>query len=600
MADEITLQELAPFVAPVLLEAGDGVPASDLFGELASVIADQAGKSSERTSRKILQTLGPEEDGDLISQAVIYEESAPPSWYKGSALDEKRNQLIVFAVRGSKAALCATDSAMRDRIVDNLALARPMPRDTIRAFVGGEAKALWLNGIHTPTSSKADTKTLTGSALEDALDPIGDQSYYYSAARTIPRIEGLKKNNRDVTVGAAPAGGRIWVRRAAGWDNFKEMIKVIFDVADHPPAADDPFALLSQPMDSIDDVTDAYGLALVPPELMTEDYGSEEDRETARRWAYDASYAVTALAEASLSVAIELDGQAVGNLELQIGLEEGETTLTPNWTHRVPGMDALCDACEAQITDLDRIKIFYDSGHALAQGQFYDGGYVDQQFDWDFHSFDGYSIGDEKPTVPAGSTLADRIAQHGDNSLFAYVVEKLFVDDEGNPTGWLASDDGSMEAADFIHISNDGSVVSLVHVKAASNPAANREAAPADYEVVVGQAVKNLRYLERRQLADELEKGKLKKIGAAVWHDGVKQANRDGLIAQAKKLKARVRKQLFVLQPRISRTERDYCWSAAATANRAKRIRQVETLMLAARISAQACGASFIGITADD
>jgi sugar/nucleoside kinase (ribokinase family) len=111
-----------------------------------------------------------------------------------------------------------------------------------------------------------------------------------------------------------------------------------------------------------------------------------------------------------------------------------------------------------------------------------------------------------------------------------------------------------------------------------------------DYEVVVGQSVKNLRHLERRTLADELDKGKLKQIGAAVWHNGLKQPNRDAFLVAARKLKAKAKKQLIVIQPRISKTERDYCWSNNAAEQRAKRIKQVETLMLAARASPQRDG----------
>jgi len=90
------------------------------------------------------------------------------------AVEDELNQLIVVAVQGSSVALCASDGAMRDRIVKNLRAACRMSREAITAFVGGDAKALWLNGVHTPTASKADTKAMTGTTLEYALDPIAD------------------------------------------------------------------------------------------------------------------------------------------------------------------------------------------------------------------------------------------------------------------------------------------------------------------------------------------------------------------------------------------------------------------------------------------
>lgn len=223
------------------------------------------------------------------------------------------------------------------------------------------------------------------------------------------------------------------------------------------------------------------------------------------------------------------------------------------------------------------------------------GGYSDQPFNWKFADFSGYAIKNEKPPVPGNRSLAQCIAADNDNSLFAYVCEKMFVDAAGNPTGWLASDDGSMELADFIHIDPAKKVISLVHVKASKSDAADRAAAPAEFEVVVSQAVKNLRHLDRRNLFDELKRGKAKKIGAAVWHDGIKQADREGFLAAAKKLPRATARQLIVLQPRLTLKERTRCTADDAPPSHSLRLKQIETLMLAARASALACGATFIG-----
>lgn len=167
---------------------------------------------------------------------------------------------------------------------------------------------------------------------------------------------------------------------------------------------------------------------------------------------------------------------------------------------------------------------------------------------------------------------------------------------DGKPHGWLASDDGSMELADFIHIDPETKRISIIHVKASGSDDANRLAAPTDYEVVVAQAVKNLRYLDRRKLAEELKRGKGKKIGAAVWKDGVRQANRDGFIALADRLPANAPKTLVVLQPRVTSREHDRCWEGKAAPSHSLRVKQIDTLMLSARVSAMSCGAMFIGI----
>jgi len=589
-------KDLRPFVAPVLLDAVGPQRNRALLTRILNQVCQQARRSGIR-GRRILQTTAVELDGGTFFQAVIYRETGAPAWLAAEELEDVLHHLIVVAIRGKHAAIAASDGSMRDRIVKKLKAARRMPRDAIAAFVEEEAKAIWLNGLHTPTATKADTKALTGGNLEYALDPIGDQTYYYSAARTLPNVPGLTTaDGKRALVGAAPAGGRVWVRRAETWDDFKALLKSVLDHATSGTRPLDPFASLSHAVDDPAGVSDAYGVCVVPQELLSEDDIPAAQREAARRWAFDATYEVDPLANLSIRIRPHIAGKALGAIELAITLEDGMANIKPQWVEEVHGQEELRAECEQYLADAERIKIYYNSGHTIAQGRCYVGGYSDQPFEWTFRPFAGYDITKEKPSVPHGSTLAAQIAIAGDDSLFAYVVKEMFQGDNGEPKGWLASDDGSMELADFIHIDPLKKEISLVHIKASSNAEANRIASPPDYEVVVSQAVKNLRHLDRRNLVDELIKGKAKKIGAAVWHDGVKQPNREGFIAAAKKLPQSATRRLVVLQPRVTRRERDRCWADGAPPSHAIRIRQIDTLMLAGRASSIACGASFEGI----
>jgi hypothetical protein len=245
--------------------------------------------------------------------------------------------------------------------------------------------------------------------------------------------------------------------------------------------------------------------------------------------------------------------------------------------------------CEALLTDISRVKIYYDSGHTLAKGRFYESGFTDQPFDWQFEPMAGYLVDEEKPLVGRKLDIP-KIGQPSDDSLFGLVVKKLF------PLGWLACDDGSMELADFIHIDPAQNILTLVHAKGSGSKAPTREVSVADYEIVVSQALKNLRHLHRYNLHDELTKGKGKKIGAAVWKDGVRQSNRTGFLGAAKALTASTKKVALVLQPRLTETEHSWCTSPAAKGVRSMRMKQLNTLMLAARLSAMACGANLVGI----
>ncbi len=590
------LAQLRPFIAPVFLEAVGPLRDAALLTRLMNDVKVIAKRNSSSTTRRILFTSPVDETESHFYQAIIYREKTTPAWSTRSPVEDEGHELIIISVRGKIATICASDGSMRDRLVKDIKSCRRISRERLNAFVGGAAKALWLNGVHTPTASKADTKAITGTALEYALDPLGDQTYYYNAVRSVPEIVGLLKAGKKAVIGAAPGGARIWVRRAESWDDFKRVMAILIDHAVNGVIADNPFSSLSQPIDNGVDIKDAYGLSVAPGELLSEDTVAEAAYEIARRWAFDADFEVTALVGPSLSAVVSLDSDAIGTAEISVTIDDGIASTAVAWTNVVAGKVAQRAECESFLANAERIKIYYDSGHTIAQGRCYVGGYSDQPFDWDFRSFAGYEVNREKPEVPAGSTLAAAIGENNEKSLFAYVLEKMFVDDQGSAKGWLASDDGSMELADFIHIDPNDRVVTLVHVKASSWDTPDRGAKPGDYELVVAQAIKNLRHLDRRNLHDEMKKGKGKKIGSAVWLDGVRQANRDGFLAAAKKLPRSHRTVLVVLQPSVTKMERDKCLADKAPPTYAMRMRQIDTLLLSARASALACGASFIGI----
>ncbi len=599
MPPPIALSDLRPYVAPVLLEAGARLEAQALLTRLLNEITPVVREPGTRSRRIIAQTATDiDADRKLLTQAIIYRETGAPSWLARGGFDDVSHEFVLVSVRGKYATLCTTDAAMRDKLVKRLKSVRRMPREAIAAFVGEEAKALWLNGVHTPTAAKADTKALTGVDLGSAIDPIGDQSYYYSAVRSLPDVTGLADNKgRPILIGAAPGGGRIWTRRADGLDDYKRLITAILDHATTGVVPPNRFESLAQTVSSAAGVERAFAVSVVPPDLLSEDTLPVATLEAARRWAFDAAYDVEPLTGLSLRVRVALGSAVVGVAEIVPTLDdEGETAIDFAWVEEPAAYAAERAECRHFLQDPEMVKIYYESGHTLSQARCYAGGYSDQPFTWSFRDFTGYDIAREKPIVSKGQTLAERIAVDGDNSLFAYVCKKMFVDEAGKPRGWLASDDGSMEMADFIHIDPDKKELTLVHVKASKLTAPDRQAAPAEYEVVVSQAVKNLRHLDRRKLSDELKRGKAKKIGAAVWHNGEKQKNRDGFIAAAEKLGGTVKRSLVVLQPRVTEREQERCLAEDAPPSFAMRMKQIDTMMLAARASALACGATFEGI----
>ena len=60
------------------------------------------------------------------------------------------------------------------------------------AFVRGKAPT-WLSATHRRTTVKADSKVLSGIDLRDALNPVEDQSYYFTAARCGVDLERIQQ-----------------------------------------------------------------------------------------------------------------------------------------------------------------------------------------------------------------------------------------------------------------------------------------------------------------------------------------------------------------------------------------------------------------------
>lgn len=589
---DVSVQTLRPYLAPVLLSATaksrDGALLAAMVAEATASI-----QSTPRITRTILESTDLGSRASLRLHAIVYKETMPPSWHVGTAFTDIVHQLVILAVRKDYAVVCASEAALRDRIIKQLTVAKLLPKSRIGAFVGPEAAAIWLDGIHTPTAVKANTKFMTGLSLEYALDPLGDQTYRYSAIRSRPVISGLTDaKGKAIHIGAAPTSSRIWVGRPRGWAQFADYLSAILDHVDKKPIASTLYDILATPVSSPSGVTDAYAVAVVPPELLAEDGVAPAVLEEARKWAYEARFEIKSTKGPSVEIEASLSGQLLGQLVLDVQFQTDDTPakVAATWTSRSAGQDDLQATCERMLTDTDKLKIYYDSAHTLAQGYFFSPAFIDHFFPWEFRPMPKTSVDAEKPTNAAGTFQVAAIGEPGDKSLFGWVVKTLF------PKGWLASDDGSMEVADFVHVDPATEVLTLVHVKGSGSDKDDRSASVSDYEIVVSQAIKNLRHLHMRSLHDVLTLGKGKQIGTAVWRDGKRQPDRNGFLAAAKQLPSSYQKVVVILQPRLTKREHDACKANAVPQARAMRMKQLNMLLLGARLSAMACGAEIRAI----
>jgi hypothetical protein len=254
----------------------------------------------------------------------------------------------------------------------------------------------------------------------------------------------------------------------------------------------------------------------------------------------------------------------------------------------------------------DLLTVYFDTGQTFAQGHFYETRFRDARFeDWHWAKLGGFAVDTEKP-LEGKKLKIDGIGKRGDTSLFGFVAKHWpDLQDGRTGAGWLICDDGSMESADFIHFDDQVHPprLSLIHVKGSGSAAANRPVSVTDYEIVVGQAIKNLRYLDRTNLADKLALEEENMIGTAVWHNGVRQKGRKDVIRVLQRAGSNLEKAVYVLQPRVRKSAGEALsaqMQAGGSGRDVRRLQQLNTLLLAARAECYGLGTEFHVIGEDD
>ncbi len=107
--------------------------------------------------------------------------------------------------------------------------------------------------------------------------------------------------------------------------------------------------------------------------------------------------------------------------------------------------------------------------------------------------------------------------------------------------------------------------------------------ANSDCEIVVGQAVKNLRYLDRSHIHEKLSANKDSKIATAVWRNGVRQPDRREILQVLRDAGANMIKTACIFQPnaRMSEVDAIRAMSGGRNASDTRRLQQLDALLLA-------------------
>lgn len=555
---------------------------------------------------------------------LLYEERRPPSWLLNSDdLRDLLNHLLVVAKHRKLVAIYMSDSRRRNLVLQKLGpngngagLLRLIPEDRLNAaFVQGATRTLWMSAIPAPVTSRPDSKILAGRDLRDALDPLTDQAYYFSAARS--NVPGL------LPVGVTPRRSRAWIGASRDWSQFCQITgSILSHLAGTPKGTHSPLPVVAVPSQKKADLRDAFEAHLIPPELFVEDAESDhQDQKALERWAHRSSFRIVPAGTRKnrLEINVTLEEVPLGTASLTFDVSDPaqvrwEVELTPakspfaedspKHKHFVEDLDELRKILRRR----HWLKIWFESGQTLSDGVLFEIRHRDMPFeDFTWLDFEGYDVKKEKfwsDDLPTDAI--DRIGQQ--KSLFCWVrnhwaTEPIRDRDAPPKDIWLACDDGAMEIADFIQVElpQDASkakpVLSLIHVKGAKSKSENRKISVAGYEVVTGQAVKNLRYLDRLHLDKTLEEGIGNKIGSLVWHNG-SPTERKAMIDVLKDLGSSYERRVVILQPHVTWTQHDEVRKSTDSSGKGDkaRLRQLDTLLLAAEATAHGLGAELMVI----
>jgi hypothetical protein len=589
MAKEQFYEALTPFVSITLALPGSKLQVAALATNALESVAELAGVGGRDAS--IFDRRNAAARTDRTTGAAIrgftYKRRATPGWTSDGAIEDIENHLVLAVALDNRLALHISDLRLRGRLRLNLSsdVHKDLPLSWLfgvpRAVMSaafledGQARTLWLSGTHRRTALKADSKILSGVDLEYALDPFDDQSFFWSAARS-------NHAKLDAVIGVSPSSSRIWTRKAANFDDFVSMAaRVLRRLGEVKQPTETTFRYLAAPLATIKHgaVHSAFDVSIMPPELSPEREADEPAEAHIASVVYETNLNVTGATSISPSFSVDAvqNGQSLGKLDVAITIEDGGKVhfavdkLQPSAVNK-----AAFTIIAEQLKSGEHVNVRYDTGHSVSGRRVFALRNRRVRFDaYEPRDFAGFDIKKEKP-----SSL-DQIGK--EDSLFCWVQQNI--------GGWLACDDGSMEKADFIHIDDGGlrPVLSLIHVKGAHSAAPGRGVSVSAYEVVTAQAVKNLLWLDRADLAAGV-KASIRDSNY-FWHNH-RKAKRVDFIGKLEGLPADYETCVVVLQPHVSSETLKRIRQRKPGAD-ALRVDQLNTLLASAQRTCGAVGARF-------
>ncbi|WP_316348348.1 hypothetical protein [Desulfuromonas acetoxidans] len=628
----IRFNNLKPYVSVLLTKSVD----DQNVGRVRQVLDDIKPLLPERTSFSAIKVEVQNcRNNDEVEVGYLhYQEKKNPSWFDptpqtgqdeegrtSKVLEDLTNHLILICRRGDYFGIYFSDNARCQSISSQLGKdehrglgkIQKVPEAQIKAaFLKPDSlKTLWLSGIHRNTPVKADSKVLSGSDLRHALDPLSDQTYAFTAVKG-----GLLQisDEKSASVGLNPGNAKLWVGPSGDWDTFKSMLSSVLGRLEAAEGGQsDELPVLARCLNSLDDIEDAFDFSILPIEMHPEDIGDDlceliQELEFSYRFQVVGSNGHDFTLNL-LEVIDGREGEQIAQIQVSLLFDKGKVSSALESSGIPEGKEQFVRKVERLLRKRDLIRVWYESGHTFADGKIHSTQYRDVEFDrgkFIWADFSDYNIDQEKPLIDEnnGGTIK-RVERPdltgGRNSLFCWVREHwdgIRLGEKTNtPRGWLVCDDGAGEKADFIHLSvpdgDEDPILSLIHVKAAGSDGARRGISVGAHDIVLSQAVKNIRYIDRKSLAATVAEAASERVRNLVWFDG-QQRDRGEFVDAVRALGERCKKRVVVVQPHTRE-------SAYQPGDQSNRRRQLDMLLVSTEATIRGLGAEFIMVgCADD
>ncbi|RSD13625.1 hypothetical protein [Amycolatopsis eburnea] len=559
----IPWRDLAPYLSVVVIEATADDPALT-FGAVVRELRKLPPANSKRRTKLVAADEAAASEhrqleglGTLIAAGVdqlagyINEVGAVPSWLsERTELLNTTYELGLVVRRGNLIAV-KPDGPSAERLqrwidASPRLAQRISPLILECTFLMGRARGLWLQSATGRNARHPDAKTSVGIDLKETLNVFADSGYSLGSARCELPAD-LELDQLRGTIGATIRSSQLWLKPMSTIGDFLATVGEIFDLIKKVAAEEDSlieaFPELARDVTDLSEVHGAYDVAAIDVDhLPAADVAGEET--------YDAA---SILESAALIV---MPDSRSARFKLKIGLdgvEGGVVSVTPK--PKPHGFlldigqsgsfsrDAIAQPVLDALRSTDLLTVFYESGHVYSRGRITKKNTAIFPFkNWQFRSFAGFDVETEKPFDHRSTEKIHKsIGDPTDTSLFGWVLEN-FSD------GWLICDDGAGESADFLQINAKGTL-RFIHVKGAESSSSGRGISAKSYEVVAGQAAKNLVFMEKERLAEHLRSTDAPY--KASWVDRVKVGDRREFIEMLLARSEEDAREVVIVQPHV-------------------------------------------------